>query len=164
MGLINKIFGEKKEPEARLVTLVEKIDEHDSVFGRIQNDLALYIESVGENEDGLRKMAYAYARRTSAAGLYLQGIWNKEEYDYSSSMFKKFQMVTGHTTEFQMQANQQALELYESYDRRLTHELTSAIIISAETGHQWPIETYIEDHVLLKIMEETVSKMKREIH
>jgi hypothetical protein len=64
-------------------------------------------------------MAYAYARRTVAAGLFLQGVFSREHYAQASKMFKVYQMNTGHSVEFQEEASRQAEELLSSYDPRL---------------------------------------------
>lgn len=138
MGFFDNLFGNNnpnKEPiiNQRLIHLVKKkADLEVGVFGNIQNDLAEYISIVGQNEDKLRMMAYGYARRSSAAGLYLQGIFGEKEYAHTSDMFKKLQLITGHTKEFQIEATNQSNELIASYDQRLTPELISTITSMVE--------------------------------
>jgi hypothetical protein len=124
---------EKRTPVKRLIDLVEKKAKLDvGIFGNIQNDLAEYISIAGQNEDKLRMMAYGYARRSSAAGLFLQGIFGKTEYAHASDMFKKLQLITGHTKEFQIEATNQSNELIASYDQRLTAEMISKITSMVE--------------------------------
>lgn len=124
MGILDDLFNSEKEDiykdDARLVDCVEKIDEsEDCVFCNIMNDLGTYIDRVGLDESKLRQMAYAYARRTAAAGLCAQGSWGKEEFDPSLNMFYSFQQTTGQTVEFQKRAADQSIELFQSYDSRL---------------------------------------------
>ena len=118
----------KQSSNKRLIDLVDKNAKLDvGIFGNIQNDLAEYISIAGQNEDKLRMMAYGYARRSSAAGLFLQGIFGKKEYAHASDMFKKLQLMTGHTKEFQIKATNQSNELIASYDKRLTPDMISSI-------------------------------------
>ncbi len=130
MGLLDSLFQSKttSSDNKRLVHCVEKIDDNDyGVFVNIMNDLGSYVERVGSKEDKLRQMAYAYARRMAAAGLCAQGIWGQEEFDYTYNLFKTFQLSTGQTVEFQEKASEQAIELIESYDSRLTQEIQAVI-------------------------------------
>lgn len=132
-ALMELLKKEKRTQVKRLIDLVDKKAKLDvGIFGNIQNDLAEYISIAGQNEDKLRMMAYGYARRSSAAGLFLQGIFGKAEYAHASDMFKKLQLITGHTKEFQIEATNQSNELIVSYDQRLTPEMISKITSMVE--------------------------------
>ena len=160
MGIFRNLLGDKKDDSVRLTEVVKKIDngEH-GVFARIQNDLGSYIAEVGEDERNLRKMAYAYARRASAAGLYLQGIWERKEYAYSFTIFKKFQQVTEQTKEFQNEAAQQSAELLESYDPRLTHEFIAMMVSLVESGDVPSPEIFVPDDFVFEIIEGVMSSL-----
>lgn len=79
-------------------------------------------------------MAYAYARRTAAAGLYYQNIFTHDQFMYVHSIFQAYQFNTGHTVEFQEEANDQALEFLQSYDSRLTKQVTALLVAGALTA------------------------------
>jgi hypothetical protein len=135
MGFLDDLFLEEKqgkESEKRLLDCVEKVDviqnPNSGVFANMMNDLGTYIDRVGPDEDKLRMMAYAYARRNAAAGLCAQGAWGQQEMDYQQNMFVSLQQTTGHTVEFQKQAAHQAFELMQSYDQRLSRALMSYIV------------------------------------
>ena len=160
MGIFNSLLGKKKADNVRLITLVKKTDDSEhGVFVKIQNDIGAYIAEAGESENNLRKMAYAYARRASAAGLYLQGIWERKDYAYSFTMFKNFQQVTEQTTEFQNEAAQQAAELLKSYDSRLTLELISLMITMVESGDVPSPDMVVTDDFVFDILENVSSKL-----
>lgn len=130
MNFLDSLFTSetKSSNEKKLIDCVEKIDDSNfGVFTNIMNDLGSYVDKVGNNDTNMRKMGYAYARKMAAAGLCAQGIWGQEEFDYTCTLFKSFQLSTEHTVEFQENAAAQAIELIKSYDPRLTKELQVAI-------------------------------------
>lgn len=122
--------------EKRLIDVVEKnLNNEWGIFANIMNDLGEYSKEYGPNDQHdniLRFMAYAYARRTAAAGLFLQGHWSREYYDYSSSFFKSVQLSTGQSVEFQENAAEQSIELLMSYDKRLDKKIIGLITGSVE--------------------------------
>jgi len=83
-------------------------------------------------EDKLLVMAYGYARRFAAAGLFLQGIFNRDGYKQAKLVFQGLQLKTGQTVKFQEDAFAQALEYIQSYDSRINREFVSLITITAE--------------------------------
>lgn len=133
MKFLDSLFksktGSTYDNDSRLIECVEKVDQSENdVFVNIMNDLGTYIERVGEDEDNLRKMAYAYARRIAAAGLCAQGVWGQEEYDYTYTLFQSFQQMTGHSVEFQEKASEQATEFIQSYDSRLNKKFLMSLV------------------------------------
>jgi len=152
MGLLSSILGNKKD-NVRLVSVVEKKEnsEHE-LFVNINNDLALYIEKVGLGEDPLRKMAYAYARRLVAGGMYMQGLIDRDLYDHVCTIFRGFQQSTGQTKEFQIEANEQAVELLLSYSTKLNRDVMLVIHKMAFEGvidsPSKQGQTYTVDHLL----------------
>ena len=115
----------------RLIDVVEKRENHQwGVFANIMNDLGEYSKEHGsydQQNNILRFMAYAYARRTAAAGLFLQGYWSREYYDHASNFFKSAQLSTGQSVEFQENAAKQSMEFLLSYDQRLNKNLVGQI-------------------------------------
>lgn len=133
MGFLNNLFNSNNSSvnynDKRLVHCVDKVDTSDGgVFINIMNDLGTYIERVGEKETKLRKMAYAYARRITAAGLCAQGTWGQDEFDYTYNIFQAFQQATEHSVEFQKAAAEQATEFIQSYDPRLNKQFLMNLV------------------------------------
>ncbi|MDR3177747.1 MAG: hypothetical protein LBT96_02065 [Campylobacteraceae bacterium] len=126
--------------KTHLIDKVNKIHRGD-LFANISNDLGAYCKTISvDTEDKLRLMAYAYARRTAAAGLYLQGIFDKSQFAHVQNIFKTLQLTTGRTKEFQIMAAQQARELLLSYDKRLTNEVINVLTSLAvyDQNHEEP--------------------------
>ncbi len=126
-------FGNKK-----LVDVVVKQSTNSlGTPAKILDDLALYsdnVESSGGilNEDKLRLMAYGYARRTCAAALFVDGLYDRNAYLVHYEMWGKIQDVTDNTPEFQRKALDQAVELIQSYKKDLTKELLMNIVQTAD--------------------------------
>jgi len=113
-----------------LIDVVKKINDlPEGIFANINNDLN---ESIKQDHDIMILMAYGYARRAVAAGLYLQGVFNRENYKQASDIFKSLQIRTGQSVEFQNEAASQAFELLLSYDHRLDKDLISTITSMVE--------------------------------
>jgi len=128
---------EKNNIDKKLINEVKKIHKQpEGVFAEINNDLASFInlELTHSNNysDKLLVMAYGYARRIAAAGLFLQGVFNKENYKQAKLIFNSLQLQTEHNAEFQEEAFSQALEYIQSYDNRLTKNFVSLIVAAAE--------------------------------
>ena len=124
----------KPEKTKTLVELVERnIPSGYGAFLDVNNDLAYFIEQ-NPNCCNLIKMAYGYARRNVSAGMYLQGLIDRETYDYISLVFKGLQRATGQSKTFQIKANSQAQELIECYSDILCHETVTSIVLSVERG------------------------------
>lgn len=124
------------DEDMRLIDVVEKRENHEwGVFANIMNDLGEYSKEYGsydQHNNILRFMAYAYARRTAAAGLFLQGYWSREYYDHASNFFKSAQLLTGQSVEFQENAAKQSMEFLLSYDQRLNKNLVGSITAAVE--------------------------------
>lgn len=112
----------------KLVDLVKKeYDQPEGIFANINNDLNESATNYLDKYSPLALMAYAYARRTAAEGLLLQGVFTREDYNYVSKMFQKMQLQTGHTVEFQEEAAKQALEFLKSYDKRIDKKVMQCL-------------------------------------
>lgn len=114
----------------RLVDLVvKKYDLEEGIFANINNDLN---DAISENTDILLKMSYGYARRVASAGLFLQGVFNRENYNHAVNIFRSLQLQTGQSVEFQEEAYSQAVELLQKYDNRFNKVFNSQMISAIE--------------------------------
>ncbi|MEA2017438.1 MAG: hypothetical protein U9N59_03225 [Campylobacterota bacterium] len=138
--------------KVRLINVVEKIhDLEEGVFANINNDLN---NSVKQDHDIMILMAYGYARRTVAAGLYLQAIFNRASYEQASNIFKSLQLKTGQSMQFQEEASKQAEELLLSYDKRLTKEFTikiTAIVEHNQVDNAYENGKYLIDEQVFQL-------------
>lgn len=126
----------------KLIDVVKKRNDlDDGIFANINNDLN---ESITQDNDVMILMAYGYARRTIAAGLYLQGVFNRENYMQASNIFKSLQLQTGQSVEFQEEAASQSLELLLSYSPKLTKNMTSKITSVVELNQ---VESAYENNI-----------------
>jgi hypothetical protein len=134
LGIYSDSHDKLDSDRSRLVDLVAKNENSiHGIFVNINNDLGDFIEA-NEDCDDLLKMAYAYARRTAAAGMFIQGVIDREVYDYVSQNFKNFQLATDHTVEFQESACRQAEELIESYTDLFDKESLGVLVTLVERG------------------------------
>lgn len=115
----------------RLVDVVIKQNNSGNAFTDINNDLGTYIDD-NKDCDPLLMMAYGYARRFAIAGLCLQRIINKEQYDYVYQIFKALQLSTGQTQEFQKDAGDQARELIYSYTNLFSKDALNTMVVMVE--------------------------------
>lgn len=114
----------------RLIDFVKKTNNlSEGIFANMNNDLN---DSITQDNDIMILMAYGYARRTAAAGLFLQGVFNKENYLQASNTFKALQLQTGQSVEFQEEAASQSAELLCSYSPRLTKNNINKIVMAVE--------------------------------
>lgn len=113
-----------------LMGIVQKTNHfNDGVFANINNDLN---ESITKDHSIIILMAYGYARRIAAAGLFLQGIFSRKDYQQASNVFNALQLQTGQTVEFQEEAYSQALKYIQSYDGRLDRNTVGKMVVSVE--------------------------------
>lgn len=119
--------------QVRLIDVVKKENNSGNAFTDINNDLGTYID--GDKDcDPLIMMAYGYARRASVAGLCLQRIVDKGQYDYVYQIFKSLQISTGQTQEFQKEAADQARELIYSYTNLFSEDALNTMVVMVEDG------------------------------
>jgi len=120
-----------------LANLIKKKHHRfEGVLAEINNDLN---DGISEDllqsqnyDDKLILMAYGYARRFASAGLFLQGVFTKDDHQQSIDIFYALQSKTGQTVKFQEDAFAQALEYIQSYDKRITRDFTSKVTMQAE--------------------------------
>ena len=125
-------FKKKKlDNSIKLSDVVEKVTETEFVFWNINDDLATAADTIMQSTP-LVKMAYGYARRVAAAGLYIQGLADKGAYSHALAMFKALQLQTGHTVDFQELAAAQSEEYMQTYQFLITKPLVSTMISIAQ--------------------------------
>lgn len=117
----------------------KKADLSCGLFGNISDDLG-YIQNLDQLSPMI-KMSYAYARRAVAAGLFLQGVFDYDQFLYVNRIFKQMQVLTDHTVEFQDEAYMHAIELLKTYDKRLDSEFM-AIITRMALHNDYSIDSY----------------------
>lgn len=146
----------------QLVDVVIRSNNLDvGTFGNISNDLG---DSIENYTTPMLKMAYAYARRSAAAGLFLQGIFAKNMFEHVQQVFQAFQLDTGHTVEFQEKAAAQANELMQSYDPRLTKDVVdfmTSMVVHNQTPEQYNGKYYLPYETVLKNLEKAISAGKK---
>lgn len=101
-----------------LLELIDLVEQRDKSphggFVRLNNDLSFFIDDYKEKEPVII-MAYAYARRAAVAGMFFQGLVGKDLFDYVFDIFKKYQLTTGTSVDFQEQAGAQGMDLVLRY-------------------------------------------------
>lgn len=107
-------FKKKSEPGPKLSDYVEKQSDTGFIFWNINDDLGHAAERIMQASPLIR-MAYGYARRTAVAGLYLQGLVNKDAFDHAQGIFRALQQQTGHTVEFQERAGAESTRFMQEY-------------------------------------------------
>ena len=127
-------------------------------FEDLNRDLGSFIEEHFEACEPVLKMAYAYARRTAAAGLFFQGIIQQNAVKHVQDIFEGLQRLTGQTISFQREAALQATEIVRSYVPGLTsdHEVVllnyaregvTALELASNTALGFEIDDLAEDPV-----------------
>lgn len=122
-----------------LIDVIKKTNKHnDGAFIDIYSDLN---DHIPQTDSPVIMMAYAYAMRTAAAGLFLQAVIDRDIYNELSMAFKKIQLVTDQTVAFQEEAARQSCELFSSYDDRLDQEAIMIITSMVELNKSSEIYT-----------------------
>lgn len=116
--------------------VLKKNNLAQGIFANINNDLnetftnlEYRIEKLSQQEK-LNYMSYAYARRTAAAGLVLQGVFDLKDFKHAQKFFEAIQVQTIHTKEFQENAAYYANKFIQSYDNRLSDYFLKHILIT----------------------------------
>lgn len=142
--------------KVRLINIVKKNNNlPEGIFSNINNDLN---DSISMDHDIMILMAYGYARRTVAAGLYLQGVFNRENYEQASNIFKSLQLRTGQSVEFQEEAAKQADELLFSYDSRINKDFitkTTSIVELNQAMSAYDNNVFYSDEQILEMFNPT---------
>jgi len=135
MKLFSDILKNNKKSSSLLSEVQKKENSEYGVFVNITNDLSDLSENYELDNDPLILMAYAYARRSAAAGLYLQGLCGKDVFDYVQNIFLHCQHKTEQSKEFQIEAANQSGELLLSYSPLLTEISISILMGLVRSGN-----------------------------
>lgn len=154
-------FKKKPKSEPKLTDVVKKTIDTGYIFWNINDDLGHFAKEIMESTPTII-MAYAYARRSAAAALYIQGLCDKDAFNHVESIFKALQQQTGHTVEFQEQAAAKCSEFLQSYNYAITMLFTKkALQIAREyeiPGHR------LSDAELFAKVIETVHQEKKQMN
>ena len=147
------MFFRKKEPShsIKLIDIVKKTNQTGYVFGNISNDLGVAAERIMRNQP-LIIMAYGYVRRAAAAALYVQGVFDKDGYDYVTSMFKSLQAQTVHTVEFQEMAASHSIEFMQTYSNSI-NGLFVKKIVSISLKYEISSERIADENLFQSVIE-----------
>ena len=121
-------FRKKKTP--KLVDIVPKVTHTDYVYNNIMGDLGHACDDINRSTP-LMVMAYAYARRTAAAAMYIQGLYDRDTFAYVQSMFVNFQKHTDGSVEFQEAAAAESDDFMQTYSTQINGLLTKGLIMIA---------------------------------
>jgi len=80
------------------------------------------------HEKNLFMMSFAYAGRTLSAGMFAQGLVDREFFRATYDKFVEWQHGTEQTVEFQEEASDIALEFLQQHDSRLTKEIVGILV------------------------------------
>lgn len=119
------------------------------------------------HEKNLFMMSFAYAGRTLSAGMFAQGLVDREFFKATYDKFVEWQHGTEQTVEFQEEASDIALEFLQKHDSRLTKEIVGILVsiaINPDTidhtkfGNQYSYEDVME--VLQRTLAETTGRQE----
>ena len=102
----------------------------NDLFVTIYNDL----DTDAFKDDTFAKMTYAYARRTIASFLYLQGHFNREEMEYQQRIFQSFQHQTNASYEFQESTAAASDDFLKEYSSWFTKEKIQSAVSAVLGG------------------------------
>lgn len=151
-------FRKKKTP--KLVDIVPKVTHTDYVFNNIMGDLGHACDDINRSTP-LMVMAYAYARRTAAAAMYIQGLYDRDAFAYVQSMFVNFQKNTDGSVEFQEAAAVESYDFMQTYSTQINGLLTKGLIMIARdydvSGNR------LDDADLFKEVIDTLHNAQKEV-
>lgn len=120
-------FKKKLVAGPTLTGVVEKKVDTEYLFWNISDDLGHSADTIMNSSPHVI-MSYAYARRVAAAALYIQGLFDKDNYDHAVAMFKAIQQKVGGDVEFQEKAAAGSIEFMQSYQFLITSMFTKKLI------------------------------------
>lgn len=136
-----------------------KKNETGYIFGDIINDLGASVHAIMQSSK-LIQVTYAYARRSAATALYIQGVINLNAYDHNLAFFKSMQLSTEHTVEFQEQAFSDAVEYNQTYNPVITRLFIQYAAALAQTCTPPKGAGTFSDSALIKMIVDAYSQQK----
>jgi len=103
-----------QQNKSRLVELAPKVSHSGLIFDEMNADLGAAVKAI-KNDSKEMWMAYAYARSMSAAALYIQGYYSKEDWEYVDSIWRSIGLETDPGVEFQERAFSEAIKFMQTY-------------------------------------------------
>lgn len=144
-------FKKTTELGPKLSDVVKKVTHTEYIFWNINDDLGHAAEQVMGSSPQV-KMAYGYARRTSVAALYLQGLVNRDVYDHVSGIFKALQHQTGHTVEFQEKAGAESTQFMQGYHYLISGLFEKKLLLIARE-YEVPAERLSDSELFAAVMD-----------
>ncbi|MBQ7608613.1 MAG: hypothetical protein IJU76_11685 [Desulfovibrionaceae bacterium] len=151
---INSLNNKNEEYKTLLDVVDKRYNLDEGIFANINNDIHdLDIYKYSKNI----AMSYAYARRTAAAGLFLQGIFQEDDYIRASKIFKMLQIKTyfynpkdPRNVYFQEKCSLEAEEFLMSYDKRLKKDIVKLLttIVELHTNRDQLNKIYNYDELI----------------
>ncbi|WP_163390192.1 hypothetical protein [Enterovibrio norvegicus] len=129
-GFFRNLFKPKVRIERKLADIVIKSNQTGYIFIDIMNDLGGAAEEIMKASN-LIQMTYAYARRSAATALYLQGLVDRDVFDHNLSFFNAVQVKTEHSVEFQELSFSEAIEYMQTYNPIITRMLIKKMAVIA---------------------------------
>ncbi len=120
--------------EKRLINMIQKLSNQEEVFKNIKSDLignmSKYYLSIYKDTDEYKVMQLADAKVNDVvvAGLLLQGLCNKSDYDDAYNNLNEIQDYTNLSEELMREATIQAVEFIQSYESKITEIVLRNII------------------------------------
>jgi hypothetical protein len=127
--IFKKNTSEKGTPLKYYIPNCKRYSGND-LFVTIFNDL----DTDSFKDDSFAMMTYAYARRTIASFLFLQGHFNQEEMDYQQTVFQSIQHNTNASYEFQEDTAAASLDFLQEYSSWFTKINTGMAVGLAVQG------------------------------
>jgi hypothetical protein len=127
--IFKKSKSEKGTPLKHYISNCKKYSG-DDLFVTIYNDL----DTDSFKDDVFAMMTYAYARRTIASFLFLQGHFNQEEMNYQQVVFQSVQNQTNASYEFQEDTAAASREFLKEYSSWFTKINTGIAVTIAVRG------------------------------
>lgn len=150
----------------KLISLIKKQADENSIFINIMNDLALSPfgkeHSKLSKDDDIFLMAYAYARRFAACALYLRGIMEQEMIIYTQNIWYSYGMQTSGEKEFQKKASDYAVEFLQTYNENFTKDFISYLtsIVMTKINENEKLVIIESDELLIWSIQATIKKLK----
>lgn len=118
------LFGDIEVSFGADLTLIDLVKKTIIPYSAVQN----FGDSITKKYPPIIKMSNSYVKMFVVGGLCLKSVFTYDQFLYVVQMFKMSQQITGHTVMFQEEACNQAVELLQSYDRRLDRLFANRLI------------------------------------
>ncbi len=128
--VVDDLVSEKNE--TRFVSVIKKVNNlKQGPFANMFLDIEDFTKNMPSNirVDNLLLLTYQLAGWYISAGLYVQGLFNTEQYTSAFDELTKVSQEIGESEEFENEANEQAIEFVLSYSPRLSRGLIEYFLL-----------------------------------